>query len=136
MRPEREANSVGNFRPPSAEPGSTSRLEPVATLTMPAGSRADGKARREPATGAALSADGVWLAIRSNDSVLFYKRADVVAGRASEPVRVDVRSLKEPQGEGIAFGSETTIYLVGEGGGKGMPGTLAQMSCNWGQVLN
>ena len=126
----KDQTSTGIYAlPASAAPGSTSRLERIATLSLPAGSRADGKARREPATGAALSADATWLAIRSNDSVLFFKRADVVAGRAGEPVRVDVRPLKEPQGEGIAFGSGTTVYLAGEGGGKGLPGTLAQMTC-------
>jgi hypothetical protein len=116
--------------PAAASAGTTSRLEAIAKITMPAGSRADGKARREPATGAALSADGTWLAIRSNDSVQFFKRADVLAGRPGDPIRIDVRSLKEPQGEAIAFGSGATVYLVGEGGAKGLPGTLAQLTCN------
>ena len=39
--------------------------------------------------------------------------------------------LREPQGEGVAFADETTLYLVGEGGGKGRPGTLARMTCTF-----
>jgi hypothetical protein len=42
---------------------------------------------------------------------------------------VPLNALGEPQGEGIAFADEKTIYLVGEGGNKSQPGTFARLTC-------
>ena len=33
--------------------------------------------------------------------------------------------LNEPQGEGVALGADNTVFLAGEGGKKGQPGTFA-----------
>ena len=51
--------------------------------------------------------------------------ADFLKGNFRELQRVDLTSLGEPQGEGVAFGPSNTVYVAGEGGGKTQPGTLA-----------
>ncbi len=126
--------STSIYRSPSSfTPGRTSKLEKVASVTNSAnnGSRAgkEDEPRVGPATGAALSADREWVAIRSRDAVLFFRTKDVVAGHLGNPIRVAVTDAHEPQGEAITFGPSGTIYLVGEGGKKGRPGTLTTMTC-------
>ena len=49
----------------------------------------------------------------------FFRTADVVAGNWREVRGVDLKPLGEPQGEGIAMSADDTVYLAGEGGGKG-----------------
>jgi len=83
----------------------------------------------ERATGAALSADHNWVAVRSNQSLWFFRAADFISGQAGQPVWVDLSGAREPQGEGIAFSPNQTIFLVGEGGSKGRPGSLRTITC-------
>ncbi len=80
-------------------------------------------------TDGAFSADGRWVVLRTNHALTFYPAADFVKGQFRESHRVDLTSLKEPQGEAVVFGSGGTIYLAGEGGGKKQPGTLGALSC-------
>ena len=80
-------------------------------------------------TGADTSPDGRWTALRTNHDLLFFRTADLVSGRPGDPIRVDLRDLREPQGEGVAFGSDGEVYLVGEGGGRRRPGTFAMLKC-------
>ncbi len=78
-------------------------------------------------TGAGVSPDGMWAALRTNDASLFYRAPDLIAGRTAAARQFDLTSLGEPQGEGVALGSERVVYLAGEGGGRG--GTLAALRC-------
>ena len=78
-------------------------------------------------TGAGASPDGNWVALRTNTEVLFYPTDDLVAGKGPQPRRFDLEPLKERQGEGVAFGPDGLVYLVGEGGGGS--GTLATIKC-------
>jgi hypothetical protein len=80
-------------------------------------------------TDADTSADGRWTAIRTNDDLLFFKTGDLVAGRTGGAIRVDLRPLGEPQGEGVTFGAGSDVYLVGEGGGRRRPGTFMRLEC-------
>jgi hypothetical protein len=59
--------------------------------------------------------------------VLFYPAAGLLAGKTPQPRSFDLRPLKERQGEGVAFGSDGVVYLVGEGTGRS--GTLAAIRC-------
>ena len=52
-------------------------------------------------------------------------------GCCSAAGRVDLQALGEPQGEGVAFADDSTIYLVGEGGGGSRPGTFARLTCTF-----
>jgi hypothetical protein len=118
--------------PNSVTPNSTSTLSRVGRLTLTAvdskGNRRDAS-HSELATGAALSMDRNWVAIRSNQSVWFFNAKDFVAGTAGAPIWASVAGAREPQGEAMAFGPNGLIYLVGEGGSKGRPGTLRTMTC-------
>lgn len=93
--------------------GAPQRLELVARLPI---------AR---VTGAGASPDGAWVALRTNEDVSFYPAGDLLAGKAGQPRRISLRSLREPQGEGVTIGTGGIVYLVGEG----RPGTLAGLRC-------
>jgi hypothetical protein len=82
-------------------------------------------------TAAAASPDGNWVVVRTSDAIVFYRTADLIAGRWREAFRSDVSSLKEPRGEGITFAAGGSVVLVGEGGGLGAPGTFALLSCTF-----
>jgi hypothetical protein len=98
------------------QPGETATLKLVRTLK-----------EKTRITGGAVSPDERWIALRSNGALLLYTVDDFVKG--GEPIRVDLRSLKEPQGEGVAFGSGGELYLVSEGGGKNAAGMLTRVHC-------
>ena len=49
--------------------------------------------------------------------LLLYRTTELLAGKAEPSYRVDLTPLREPQGEGVTFGSGGTIYLTGEGSG-------------------
>jgi hypothetical protein len=63
--------------------------------------------------------------------VTFYRTEDLIAGRWRDAFRTDLRALREPRGEGIAFGANGIVFLLGEGGGLGSPGTFARMTCTF-----
>jgi hypothetical protein len=111
-----DARTTALYRVPAPAADGAGRLQLVAQLPL---------AR---VTGAAVSLDGNWVAIRTNDEVFFYPAADLLAGKNIEPRRFDLRPLKEPQGEGVAFGPDGLVYLTGEGGGRS--GTLAAIRCS------
>lgn len=119
-----ETGPVNVYRaPPGARPGATVTLERV-------GESIQGRAAQDQRiTDAAVSPDGRWVALRSRGSLVFFPTADFLKGQWNEVRRVDLSGLREPQGEGIAMGSNSTVYLTGEGGGKGQPGTLARFTC-------
>jgi hypothetical protein len=101
--------------PVPPKPGTTVTLQLVRSIN-----------ERIRITGAAASPDGRWVALRSNGSLLIYRTDDLVGGR--DPIRIDLTSLKEPQGEGIAFGRGDQLYLVSEtGNAKG--GLVLQLNC-------
>ena len=56
--------------------------------------------------------------------------ADVSEAAAEQEVAsFDLSKLNEPQGEGVAFGPNDAVYVVGEGRHEAKPGTLARLSC-------
>lgn len=120
---------VALYRFPSAlRSGTTVRLERV-------GSPRDARKAKwgDRITGAAASPDGHWIALRSHEAILFFRADELVAGRWQDARHVDLRGLRERQGEGIAIGADHTVYLVGEGGGHSRPGTLARLDCTFPQ---
>jgi hypothetical protein len=80
-------------------------------------------------TDGAVSADGKWVALRTNSALMLYDAGAFFKGNWKEARRINLSSLGEPQGEAVSFGASNVIYLGGEGGGKKQPGTLAVMSC-------
>ena len=110
--------------PKELRSGITLRLERVGA---PRESRR--AAGNDRVTDGAVSPNGQWIALRTTDSLRFYRSADLLAGNWREAGRVALTSLGEPQGEGVTFGSETSVYLMSEGGGKKQPGAFARLTC-------
>jgi hypothetical protein len=81
-------------------------------------------------TAADISPDGQWIAVRTTHRVAFHLTTDLIAGRWREAFRTDVSGLREPRGEGVTFGSNDTLVLVGEGGALfKRSGTFARLAC-------
>ena len=104
------------YRIPIAASGALARLELVSPLAL---------AR---VTGGSISADGNWVALRTNTTLFFYPAADLLTGQSPQPRQFDLRPLNERQGEGVAFGQDGLVFLVGEGGSTS--GTLAAVRCS------
>lgn len=102
--------------PTPLKPGATVKLQLIRLLN-----------ERIRITGGAASADGRWIALRSNATLLLYPNDDLVNGR--DPIRVDLTGLKEPQGEGVAFGRDGDLYLVSEGGEDAFAGVVTRLNC-------
>ena len=120
-----ETGPVALYRfPRELRAGSTVRLERVGQPREPG---ASGKADR--ITDGSVSPDGRWTVLRSTEALTFYRTTDLLEGRWQATSRVPVTSLKEPQGEGVAFGHDENVYLAGEGGGRSRPGTFVRLEC-------
>jgi hypothetical protein len=120
-----ETDAVGLYRfPPDLQPGATHRLERVGQP------RAPGKAAQtERVTDGAVSPDGTLVALRTRQGFTLHRAKDLFAGKWTDAGPVDLKSVGEAQGEGIALGADGAVYLTGEGGGKAQPGTFAKYTC-------
>lgn len=120
---------VDVFRFPSPfRNGATAVLERVATLATASGKK-ETSARGNRITDAGVSRDGRFIVLRTHTALTFYEAREFASSKIREVFRFDVAPLAEPQGEGVALGAKTDVWLAGEGGGKGKPGTLARLSC-------
>lgn len=119
-----ETGPVGLYRVPSdAKPGGTATLQPIGRPHQRK------PAEDERITDGAVSPSGAWVALRTNTAILLYRTEDLMSGTWKTASRVSLKEFGERQGEGIAFGDERTLYLVGEGGGKSQPGTFGRLAC-------
>jgi hypothetical protein len=114
--------------PRDLKPGSTHRLERVGEPRPADKSAKSGRAAN--ITDGAVSTDGTWVALRTGQRVAFYRSAELFKGGWREEGAVDLTSLHEAQGEGVAFASDASLYLAGEGGGKSRPGSFAHLTCS------
>jgi hypothetical protein len=120
-----ETGHVALYRlPRDAKAGVTARLERVGSALGKGKAAESGRI-----TDGAISPDGELVVLRTLESLTFYRAADFLKGEFKEVRRTDLRPLREPQGEGVAFGSGGTMYVAGEGGGKSQSGTLAVLTC-------
>ena len=111
------------FRAPHPlRPGQRDTLSVATTVALP-------NADHSAITDAATSPDGKWIGLRSNDAMLLYRASELLGQRAGTPIRIDLQAFREPQGEGIAFGPNGMVYLVGEGGGGKRPGSFVALRC-------
>jgi hypothetical protein len=119
-----EGGPVAAYKfPRNASPGSTVKLERIG---KPLAESVKGNGR---ITDGAFSPDGKWVVLRSNTFLTFYPGDAFMRGEFRESHRVNLAGLNEAQGEGVAFGSGNTVYVVSEGGGKKQAGTLGVLSC-------
>jgi hypothetical protein len=86
--------------------------------------------RRYRVTDAEASPDGQWVAIRTNDALLIYRSADIVAHRTHALWRADLRFLSEPRGEGVAISNDGDVFLASERVSEGT-GTFTHLKCAW-----
>jgi hypothetical protein len=100
------------------EPGGSVTLERL--MSLPIGHVTDAEA----------SQDGTWVAVRSNDEAAFYRTESLLSGDVEHATMVSLAQYTEPQGEGIAFGARGAVFLAGEGGQKGIPGTFLRLECS------
>lgn len=120
-----ETGPVSIYRfPKELKSGTTVRLERVGG---PRESRP--AAENDRVTDGAVSPNGQWIVLRSTSSATFYRAAELLAGTWREVGRVPLTTLGEPQGEGVTFGSDSTMYVMSEGGGKKQPGAFARLTC-------
>ncbi len=120
-----ESGPVALYRV-SPKAGSSSALERVGEP------RGGGKSSSEDRiTDGAVSPRGAWAVLRTTRALHFYATADLLAGSWREAGRVNLASLSEPQGEGVTFADDGTLFLVSEGGGKSQPGTFARLACTF-----
>jgi hypothetical protein len=118
-----ETGPVALYRfPTQLQAGATMKLERVGGPSA----KPDADSR---ITDGSASPDGQWVVLRSRSALTFYRASDVLAGRWRAAGNVDLTSLNEPQGEGVALGADNTVFLAGEGGKKGQPGTFARLTC-------
>ena len=108
--------------PAELQAGSTMRLERVGE-PRPRGST-------DKITDGAVSPDGRWVVLRSTRALLFYRATDLWAGNWREAGRVALDTVGEPQGEGVTFGADNSLYLISEGGGWKQPGRFARLTCS------
>lgn len=107
--------------PPPLRPGEVT-LERVQTLTTSA------PALEDQVTGADADPRGRWVVVRTYSELILYRPS----GDTLVPVedgRVDLRTLQEPQGEGVALGPDGRIYLSSESGRFVGPGSLRTLRC-------
>ena len=102
------------------------RIGEIPTAGFPAGTIP----RRFRVTDAEASPDGQWVAIRSNDALLVYRSADLLAHRMHTFWRTDLRFLAEPRGEGVAISNEGDVFLASERVSEGT-GTFTRLKCAW-----
>jgi hypothetical protein len=120
-----DTGPVGVYRvPANAKAGGTVTLEQIAKPRSSQKSSAD-----ERITDGDVSPSGAWVALRTKSAIVLHRTEDLLSGTWQESSRVSLQTLGEPQGEGIAFGDERTLYIVGEGGGKSQPGTFGRVTC-------
>ncbi len=100
------------------------RLQHVRSLSS--GTGRDAFAR---ITDAESTPDGRQVAVRSNDTLFVIATEDLLAGRLAGSAVFSLRSLNEPQGEGVAFGANGDVFLLGESGGRRDAGTFARIAC-------
>jgi hypothetical protein len=100
------------------------RVGEIPTTGFPAGTIP----RRYRVTDAEASPDDQWVAIRTNDALLVYRGADLLARRTEAFWRTDLRFLSEPRGEGVAISNDGDVFLASERVNEGT-GTFTHLRC-------
>lgn len=116
------ANTVYRY-PPPLRSGEVVTLEEVQTLSEGAMSI--------PAqvTGAGASQDGRMVVIRTYQDLTFYRVEEGILV-PMDGGRVNLRTLEEPQGEGVAFGRDGYLFLTTEAGNFGGVAALRVLECS------
>jgi hypothetical protein len=117
-----EGSPISIYRVPAAAGDGVRRLERVATLGRES-------RRHQRITDADATPDAEWVALRTLESVEFHRTRSLLDGKLEKAIEVDVKTIGEPQGEGVTILPDGTVYLASEGGDGLRGGTLARLSC-------
>ncbi len=110
--------------PPPLRP-ETVTLEEVQQLT-------DGpRSLLDQVTGASASADGAVVAVRTYQSLMFYSVTDGSLAPLPSGL-VNLRPLREIQGEGVGIGVDGLVVVTSEGGPLGGPAGMQALRCSLG----
>jgi hypothetical protein len=117
-------------------------LVPERVQTLSAGPAGLGELAIGGVTGgtASATAEGeVIVALRNYEELRFYRLVILEGGGLSTPRllpldggRINLRPLREPQGEAVAFAGEGRIVLTSEGGPGSGPGAIQLLDCRVG----
>lgn len=77
----------------------------------------------------AADADANWVVLRTYISLLAYRAEDLLGAAEASPISVDLRSIAEGQGEGIALGADGSVALTSEGFPPDLAGVLTLLQC-------
>ena len=64
------------------------------------------------------------MAVRPNEGAACDRADELTPCHTPAPLRVPLTEVHEPRGEGVGFGTDGMVFLTGEGGVKGEPGTF------------
>lgn len=80
-------------------------------------------------TGAGMSRDGRWVAVRTYGRLALYRAADLL-GSGGPAFTMDLAPLGEAWGEGVAIESDGTVLLVSEGRARTTGSRAAWLQCS------
>lgn len=113
----KDPRTLYRYRPGAAEVEEVLELGPEA------------KDQLEMITAASASPSGEWVAIREYKRLAIYRTQDLLAGRATPALDVDLTFVGEVQGEAVALLDNGRVLLTSEGGFKDAPGSIAILQC-------
>ena len=110
------------------------QLQPDTLVTLEEVQRLSEAARVLPrqVTGASAAPDGSVIAIRTYETLQFY-RWDGAKLVPLEDGTVNLRMLREAQGEGVGVGADGLVALTSEGGPTGGAGSITVLRCRVGE---
>ena len=110
------------------------RLRPDSLVMLEEVQRLSETARVLPrqVTGASAAPDGSVVAIRTYETLLFYQWTGAELALL-ENGTVNLRTLREAQGEGVGVGEDGLVVLTSEGGPTGGAGSITVLRCRIGQ---
>lgn len=104
------------------------RSDTVMTLVEVQALSASSRLLPRQVTGGSASLDGELVVLRTYETLGFYRmEADTL--RLLDDGTVNLRTLKEGQGEGVALGADGTVVLVSEAGPMGRRGSIVMLRC-------
>lgn len=80
-------------------------------------------------TGAGMSRDGRWVAVRTYRRLALYRAADLL-GSGGPAFTMDLAPLGEAWGEGVAIESDGTVLLISEGRARTTGSRAAWLQCS------
>lgn len=111
--------------PPPLRPDTVVTLEPVQELSQ------GPVAPPRFVTGASATLDGETVVIRTYETLEFFDVSDDGVLRPIKDSRVNLRTLREPQGEAVAFMPDGRLVLSSESGFTSLP-SLVMLACEIG----